>query len=176
MAFYNSHTWFCLFLSCTFVWRVVWSLVGAYTCNVQQFFLIVSCPFNLLSPSLPWWWCWWWWRCCQQQRCSENRPNQKHPKIKLDGATGATLWVSQEGSPAGDDVLFSAASDSQGNLVAAGYTQGGFDGATSGGGYDGVVVKFDRDGMVLWSRQSGGVGDEGYRAVRVVVCVCCFFF
>ncbi|CAN0521968.1 unnamed protein product, partial [Scytosiphon promiscuus] len=90
--------------------------------------------------------------------------------IKLDGATGGVIWRLQDGTPSEDDVFFAAATDSAGNIVAAGYTLGdcgGGAGSGNGGGYDYIAAKYSPDGEELWRYQSGSEQEEAFRAVTV---------
>lgn len=45
-------------------------------------------------------------------------------------------------------------------LHVSGYSAGAFDGNTTGGGIDAILVKFDLNGTKLWSRQLGGTGAD----------------
>lgn len=87
--------------------------------------------------------------------------------IKLDGATGGVIWRLQDGTPSEDDVFFAATCDSAGNLIAAGYTSGGYGAGVSGGGYDYVAAKYSPDGEEIWRYQAGSEQDETFRAVTV---------
>ena len=60
--------------------------------------------------------------------------------IKLDGATGKVDWRLQHGTTSDDGVFFAGATDSGGNLIAAGYTEGKCK-------HDTVVVLLDWPGL-----------------------------
>ncbi|CAN0087629.1 unnamed protein product, partial [Ascophyllum nodosum] len=89
--------------------------------------------------------------------------------IKLDGATGKVDWRLQHGTTSDDGVFFAGATDSGGNLIAAGYTEGGYvDRASSAGGRDYIATKFGPGGEELWRYQRGSAEeDEAFRAVAV---------
>ena len=65
-------------------------------------------------------------------------------------SNGDRQWVRQLGV-SGDDVAFASATDSSGNVFAAGYTGGGLDGQTHIGSFDIFLVKYDTNGNKLWS-------------------------
>ena len=78
--------------------------------------------------------------------------------------TGVLKWVRQSGS-AGYDAVVGAAAASSGDLYFSVQTNGVFPSGTtvantSGGGYDAVLAKFDRNGRLKWAKQLGGPGDE----------------
>ena len=98
--------------------------------------------------------------------------------MKLDGATGGVIWRLQDGTPSEDDAFLAAATDSVGNIVAAGYSLGDYggggaaeggsgSGSGSGGGYDYIAAKYSPDGEELWRYQSGSEQEEAFRAVTV---------
>ena len=66
---------------------------------------------------------------------------------------GSLQW-SKELSSAGDDYLRAMKADSQGNLYLAGYSYGAWQGANQGDA-DGVLLKLDGDGNLLWASQLG---------------------
>jgi Bacterial Ig-like domain/Beta-propeller repeat len=76
--------------------------------------------------------------------------------VKYD-ANGVKLWTRQLGT-ANYDVASGVATDGAGNVFVAGYTLGALDGQASAGGYDLFVVKYDANGMKLWTRQLGTAG------------------
>ena len=73
--------------------------------------------------------------------------------VKYD-SNGDRQWTRQLGS-SGDDVAFASATDSSGNVYAAGYTEGGLDGNTHIGSFDLFLIKYDSNGSKLWSVQHG---------------------
>ncbi|HEX9861117.1 MAG TPA: SBBP repeat-containing protein, partial [Nitrospirota bacterium] len=78
---------------------------------------------------------------------------------KFGGTDGGLLWVKQMGST-GSDLIYGCGVDGAGNVYAGGYTWGDFDGYTSAGMSDIIVVKFDPDGNRLWSVQRGNEYDS----------------
>ncbi|MGZ6060494.1 MAG: SBBP repeat-containing protein, partial [Myxococcaceae bacterium] len=65
----------------------------------------------------------------------------------LDPTTGTTRWVYQEGAVQfGFDTAEGVVVDSQNNVFASGFTNGGLDGNTSAGDYDAFVVKVETSG------------------------------
>jgi hypothetical protein len=74
-------------------------------------------------------------------------------------SNGDRQWTRQLGS-SGDDVAFASATDSKGNVYAAGYTEGGFDGNTHPGNYDIFLVKYDTNGNKQWHKEYGTSDNE----------------
>lgn len=76
---------------------------------------------------------------------------------------GATLqgplpaWTKQFGSKgvAKTSITYASATDSSGNVYAAGYTDGNFDGKTLTGTNDYILTKYDSSGTKLWTVQAG---------------------
>lgn len=77
---------------------------------------------------------------------------------KYDSA-GNKVWTRQLGTT-GNDRAAGVAADASGNLVVAGFTDGGLDGNANVGGVDGFVVRYDTDGVKQWTRQLGTVADD----------------
>ncbi|MCC6390308.1 MAG: hypothetical protein IT167_06880 [Bryobacterales bacterium] len=78
---------------------------------------------------------------------------------KYDSA-GNLLWTRQYGT-AGDDYAGSLILDGS-SIYIAGYTTGSLEGPNAGN-VDAVLVKFDRNGNLIWARQFGTSGtDYGY--------------
>ncbi len=75
-------------------------------------------------------------------------------------------WTVQTGTAAAD-VAGAVAVDAGGNVYLVGSSAGSLDGATSAGMFDAVLVKYDRFGSKLWSRQFGSRADD--LALAVVV-------
>ncbi len=71
---------------------------------------------------------------------------------------GATLWTHQFGS-AQNDVIEAVAVAADGRVVAAGTTRGALEGASAGLG-DAFVRVVDADGVEVWTRQFGSIGEE----------------
>jgi hypothetical protein len=72
---------------------------------------------------------------------------------------GASLWMRQLGTP-GEETVRAIASDADGNVYLAGYTNDGLDGNVSAGGNDLFVVKYDAAGAKQWTRQLGTAGED----------------
>ncbi len=68
-------------------------------------------------------------------------------------ATGSFLWTHQFGT-SNHDSANSASTDGLGNVYIAGSTYGSL-GGTNAGGRDGLVSKFNSQGLLLWTRQFG---------------------
>jgi len=81
---------------------------------------------------------------------------------KYDHA-GAVLWTLQFGTPSGDSALGVAADPS--GLYVAGGTGGALPGQMSAGGYDAYLQKYDPNGNLIWTHQSGTAADDDARAV-----------
>jgi hypothetical protein len=82
--------------------------------------------------------------------------------------TGDTLWIRQFGSTE-DDYPRAAATDGQGGVVVAGFTQGSLF-APSPSHYrnsDAFLVRFDQAGNRLWDRQFGSADEDGLAGVWV---------
>ena len=56
--------------------------------------------------------------------------------------------------------------DGVGNAWVAGYTRSSLDGHTNAGWSDIFLMKFDAQGVHLWTRQRGGRGDDGAWALQ----------
>jgi hypothetical protein len=84
--------------------------------------------------------------------------------LKLNGATGATMWAKRVGTQTFQDT-WDVASDASGNIHLAGNFQGSINlgGPTltspSNQDFDTYAAKFDTNGNHLWSLQGGGAGD-----------------
>lgn len=86
---------------------------------------------------------------------------------KLSGVDGSVIWTVQFGTGALDDA-FSIASDSNGNAVVAGRTQGAMAGGSNAGSYDAFVLRLAAaDGQVLWIRQFGTAALDDATSVTV---------
>jgi hypothetical protein len=83
---------------------------------------------------------------------------------------GNVLWTKQFGGT-GEDNMFDAQCDNQGNIILSGYFQNTvqFDAytVTSNGGLDMIIVKLNPNGNVIWLKQIGGTGDEGANEVAI---------
>jgi len=85
--------------------------------------------------------------------------------IKYD-ANGNKLWTEQMGTP-GPDFAESVAVDGAGNAYVAGHTFGGLDGNTNAGYRDLFLVKYDTNGIKLWTEQTGSSSDDIAKEVAV---------
>lgn len=79
-------------------------------------------------------------------------------------ANGNVLWNRQIGS-SGVDAAAGAATDVDGNMYVAGYTNGDLAGTGALGGTDAVLVKYDVNGNFQWTRQFGTALNEQARGV-----------
>lgn len=86
--------------------------------------------------------------------------------ISHDAQAQAIMWYRQFGSvtSSSDSVM---GVDSDGNIYVLGTTQGALPGEVSAGGADLYVRKYDRDGVVLWTRQFGTSSSDQGVAVSV---------
>jgi len=82
--------------------------------------------------------------------------------IKFDGS-GRRLWSRQPGTSEGDGAS-GVATDRDGNVYLVGYTDGALGGPYKGN-TDAWVIKFDRSGRRLWSRQPGTSSYDTARGV-----------
>jgi len=81
--------------------------------------------------------------------------------VKYD-TNGNKLWTRQFGasqSAITDSQAHGIATDANSNVYVTGHTTAGLDG-TSAGSYDLFVVKYDTDGIKLWTRQLGTATDD----------------
>lgn len=100
-------------------------------------------------------------------------PAQRCTVVNSAGTTnGEVSNVSVTCSPrakqlgsAADDKANAIALDAAGNSYVAGYSAGAFDGGTSAGGSDLVLVKYDGNSSRVWSRQLGSASDDSATAV-----------
>ncbi|MBM4253061.1 MAG: hypothetical protein FJ146_13905 [Deltaproteobacteria bacterium] len=75
--------------------------------------------------------------------------------VKFD-RWGRRQWIRQLGAAAGKVLyMLGVAKDPQENILIAGYTDTAVDGNTLTGTFDLLVVKYDKSGSKLWSRQMG---------------------
>lgn len=72
--------------------------------------------------------------------------------------SGALLWTEQLGTSV-FDISYGVSADGLGNVFISGYTDSILDG-TSGGGRDAFVSKYDDDGTLLWTRQTGASSSD----------------
>ncbi|MBP7796975.1 MAG: SBBP repeat-containing protein [Elusimicrobiales bacterium] len=73
--------------------------------------------------------------------------------IKYD-SNGNKIWTSQIGTSS-DDYAYGVAVDTSGNVYVTGGTGGGLDGNTSAWFYDIFLIKYDSNGVRIWTRQIG---------------------
>ncbi len=85
-------------------------------------------------------------------------------------ANGNMIWNKHYGST-GDDNVFDADCDSEGNIILSGYFEGTvtFDTITltSWGQTDMMVLKFGTDGNIIWAKQMGGSSEDGGNEVSI---------
>ncbi len=81
--------------------------------------------------------------------------------IKID-EEGNYVWGRNYGAEGLIEWALSLASDSQGNLVMAGFTNN-----SNGNGYDGLIAKTDPEGNLLWTQHYGGQDWDFFYAVAV---------
>ena len=81
--------------------------------------------------------------------------------IKLDITDGDTLKFIRYPSAGYDDRIMAMAMDPDGNLVLAGSRR------DSSGQYDGLIMKVDSSGSIIWTVFPGGSGDDYIRDVMV---------
>lgn len=74
-------------------------------------------------------------------------------------ATGHKTWAVQFGT-SGNDYGVGVATDSQGNIIINGYTDGAFVGFSNQGGIDIFVAKYDANGQRLWVTQFGSTNSD----------------
>ena len=84
---------------------------------------------------------------------------------------GNQQWLNQSGDP-GADNLMAVTTNSRGEVYAAGGTAALSGGTVPGfkhlqGTRDGIVVKFDRSGVVLWANQHGTAGADSDWSIAV---------
>jgi len=100
---------------------------------------------------------------------SAGLPDIMFTKYDIDGNM---IWTKQYGST-GNDNVFDADCDSQGNIILSGYFEGTvtFDTITLSalGGTDMMVLKFNPNGNIIWAKQMGGSSDDGGNEVSVGV-------
>lgn len=77
--------------------------------------------------------------------------------------TGNLQWTRQFGT-ASSETVTSVATDKNGNVYVAGYTNGIL-GASSAGGTDAFVVKYNENGELQWKQQRGSARNEQARGV-----------
>jgi uncharacterized delta-60 repeat protein len=70
-------------------------------------------------------------------------------------------WIGVLGGT-GDDQFTGVAVDSENNIITSGYTN-----SAGAGGYDGLIVKYDPLGELLWSRVLGGTANDFFRNIAI---------
>ena len=85
--------------------------------------------------------------------------------MKLN-SSGALQWILQTGST-WTDVSDAVQVESSGDIVVAGHSSGSFEGYTTAGGYDMVVMKLNSSGDLQWLWQTGTSGTDFVRDVQV---------
>ena len=82
------------------------------------------------------------------------------------GQNGKLQW---QKAVAGDGslILSEVGVDSEGNIIAAGYTKATNLGFTNAGDYDGVVYKFNSTGDMQWVKGFGGSSTDGFYALGI---------
>lgn len=92
---------------------------------------------------------------------------------KLNSSNGQRIWGTYFGG-SNSDYFYGLDVDASGNAVAAGWTQGstglasaGAHQTVSGGSIEGLVAKFDANGLRLWSTYYGGTGFEQLNDVAI---------
>lgn len=83
---------------------------------------------------------------------------------------GASTATNTSGTPP-EDILNDLAFDAAGDVYVAGYTQGNNyitagGGSITGGNYDGVITRFDNNGVMKWSSHVGGSGYDWIYAIN----------
>jgi Tfp pilus assembly protein PilZ len=85
--------------------------------------------------------------------------------MKWDSA-GNKIWTRQAGT-SNADMGSGVAVDSSGNIYVTGYTTGGLDRNTHAGKEDIFLIKFDRDGNKIWTKQTGTPSKDWSNEVAV---------
>jgi len=82
-------------------------------------------------------------------------------------------WVSKFGSTS-NDISYSLANDTEGNLYVAGQFSGSVDfdpsadvAILTASSIDGFILKLDADGNYLWAKKIGGLGDDLIQSIHV---------
>ncbi|TXC66631.1 hypothetical protein FSC37_14810 [Piscinibacter aquaticus] len=79
---------------------------------------------------------------------------------------GSLIWGRQLGTDTTDNAA-GVATDAAGNIYLTGYTFGSLDANSNAGDADAFLVKYDRDGVKLWTRQFGSVDQDIATAIAV---------
>ena len=87
--------------------------------------------------------------------------------VKYDGS-GDPKWSRQLGT-SGDDMSYSVAVDSAGNIYISGSVTGNLDDGTGVGGEDIFLACYDPNGILLWTKQIGTIGNDISRSVAIDV-------
>ena len=84
------------------------------------------------------------------------------------GSDGSKIWTRQVGTANSDQGRAVATDGTHGGAVyVAGYVNNAFGGNTHLGSTDAILIKYDSDGTLLWSRQFGSSDVDQARAVAV---------
>ncbi len=95
-----------------------------------------------------------------------NKGSQDALIVKYD-KDGNQLWQKSWGGQAGEDFNFITATEDNG-FVVVGYSQSSdIEGITNKGGWDAIIVKYDKDGNMLWQKNYGGNSAEYFKSVML---------
>lgn len=84
--------------------------------------------------------------------------------LRVDPATGSTVWARQFGSTA-TEMVMAVTTDKTGAIYVTGHTMGSINGQTNAGGFDMFLTKYNAAGTWLWTRQLGTANMEQVRGV-----------
>ncbi|MCC5830684.1 MAG: SBBP repeat-containing protein [Phycisphaeraceae bacterium] len=82
------------------------------------------------------------------------------------GAPSYPLWTTQFGGT-GSDYADAVVVDTQGHIYVVGFTTGSEIGDVQFGGTDAFLVKLDRAGDIVWTRQMGGISNDHAHSIAV---------
>ena len=100
----------------------------------------------------------------------ENRGNQDSLIIKIDNK-GNIIWKKSWGGNGADNLTYATPTKDGGFIAVGDSRSNNIDGITNNKGLNGsvttdaVIVKFDSDGNVIWSRNLEGGGTDGFHSV-----------
>ncbi len=104
--------------------------------------------------------------CADWSTCDDEFVEDAAGTATSDRVCRPLAWTSQLGSSAADYGK-GVSVDADGNVYVAGHTAGALPGQTSAGGADAFLIKYDRVGNVLWTRQFGSSEYDSGMAVGV---------
>ena len=96
---------------------------------------------------------------------NESRADDDAIIVKYD-KKGNIEWQKKYGGKNGDDYFISVTNTSDGGCIAIGASEStDLEGITNKGGYDAIIVKYDKEGNVKWQKNYGGSDSDYFNGI-----------